>query len=95
MMSRLFFKYYLDVTKYNLIFCAFIFILHPGILELIILFATVGGLVSFVMYRYFQNIEYYFYINRGISKSHLQTKTAAINLLISSLLVISWTTYYR
>jgi hypothetical protein len=95
-MSRLFFKYYLDVTKYNVVFCILFLIITPSIVEFIVLFGTVGVVASFMAYRYFQNIEYYFYINRGLSKTHLQLKTFLINMVASSvLLIILWSTYYR
>jgi hypothetical protein len=95
-MSRLFLKYYFDVTKYNVVFCILFFILRPNIIEFIILFGTIGVVVSFMAYKYFQNIEYYFYANGGLSKTHLQLKTFIINLVASSIiLVILWSTYYR
>jgi hypothetical protein len=95
-MSRLFFKYYLDVTKYNAIFCILMCIISPDLIEIIILFGTVGVLISFLAYRYFQDIEYYFYINCGLSKRNLQLKTFIINLAVSSIILITiWGIRYR
>lgn len=88
-MSRLFANYYLDVTKYNVVFCILICIIWPDFIEIIMLFGTIGVFVSFVAYRYFQQIEYYFYFNNGLSKRNLQLKTFLINLTICSIILIT------
>jgi hypothetical protein len=96
-MTRLFLNYYFDVIKYNLFFCTLYIIvrsfttnLKTDMIEAIIHFGTLGVIVSFVGYKYFQNIEYYFYINGGLSKRHLQLKTFIINLAISLLILLTW-----
>ncbi len=95
-MSRLFFKYYFDVTKYNVVFCILFLIITPSFVEFIVLFGTIGIVASFMAYRYFQNIEYYFYLNCGLSKRSLQLKTFIINLATSSIMLITiWGIHYR
>jgi len=94
-MSALFFRYYIDVTKYNLFFCVLFTIIRANLIEGIILFGTVGVLISFAAYRYFNNIEYYFYINGGLSKKRLQLTTFVINLVFSSLILLIWCIRYR
>ncbi len=93
-MSALFFRYYIDVTKYNLFFCALYIIILGNLIEGIILFGTAGVLMSFIIYKYFHNIEYYFYINGGLSKNRLKFTTFVINLLISSLIITIWSIRY-
>lgn len=96
-MSRLFFNYYLDTIKFNLIFCLAFYIvssfLRPTLIEISILFGTCGTFLSFVIYKYFNNIEYYFYLNKGISKLYLKRNTFLINIVISVIVIaISCTT---
>jgi len=93
-MSSLFLKYYIDVTKYNLFFCAVFAIIRGNLIEGIVLFGTVGVLISFIIYRYFQNVEYYFYINGGLPKKRLLLTTFIINLAISSLIILLWSIRY-
>jgi hypothetical protein len=65
-------------------------------MDIIVLFGTLGVGVSFIAYQYFQQIEYFFYLNGGLSKRHLQLKTIAINLVLSSIiLIIAWSIRYR
>ena len=94
-MTGLFLNYYFDVTKYNLAFCVFYFVvralttsLKVDIMEAIIQFGTLGVLISFMAFEYFQNIEYDFYINGGLSKRHLKLKAFIINLATSSLILL-------
>ncbi|MDB4920908.1 MAG: hypothetical protein JWQ54_2891 [Mucilaginibacter sp.] len=101
-MARLFFNYYFSVTKYNLLFCIFFAIvrslttnLWADITEAIILFGTFGVLISFMAYKYFQSIEYCFYINAGLSIRYLQLKTFIINLAASSFILLIWSISYR
>jgi hypothetical protein len=96
-LSRLFFKYYTDVTRYNLAFCI-VLCLFPSanLFEITITFGTAGVLISFWIYKYFQNIEYYFYINKGLTRAHLQVKTFAINFTFSILLLFMlWLIKYK
>jgi hypothetical protein len=101
-MTRLFLNYYFDVIKYNLLFCIFYIIvrslttsLRVDLMEAIIHFGTFGVLISFAAYKYFQSIEYYFYLNAGLSKRYLQLKTFIINLAVSSLILVIWNISYR
>ena len=88
-LSVLFFKYYKDTVRYNLAFCAFFFLFTSGnIIECLVIFSTIGGFVSFGVYQYYQNIEYYFYRNCGITKRQLQIKTLLINLIIAVFIFI-------
>jgi len=91
-LSALFFKYYTDTARYNLAFCFFFFLFSNGnIIECLIIFATIGGFVSFGVYQYYQNIEYYFYRNGGITKRRLQIQTLIINLILAVItLIILW-----
>ena len=86
-MSRLFFNYYLDTTKFNLIFCLIFYILRPNLVEISVLFGTVGTFISFVIYKYYNNIEYYFYLNKGISRLSLKRNTFLINIVISVMII--------
>jgi len=81
------FKYYYDLTQYNLGF-SILFGLIRGINSGIVTFGTFGMLVGFISYRYFQNNQYYFYYNLGISKISLLTVTWLINLTISAFLLL-------
>ncbi|HTN08933.1 hypothetical protein [Agriterribacter sp.] len=54
----------------------------------IISFCSVGMVVSFIIYRYYNNIQYYFYANAGLSKNKLIAQTAAINVTGSTLILL-------
>jgi uncharacterized membrane-anchored protein len=69
-------------------FTVLMFALQPNVFEAIIIFATVGGFVSFMVYGYLQNIEYYFYRNGGLTKKQLQVRTLIVNLVIAVFLFI-------
>lgn len=89
-MSRLFLKYYIDITKYNLLFCLMCTI-SQDFKELIIIFGSFGFFVSVLLYEHFHKIEYYFYRNGGFSKQRLLFIAFSINLSISLLiLVLIW-----
>lgn len=80
-------KYYYDLTRYNLgfsILIGLIISIKAGILS----FGTLGMMVALISYRYFQNNQYYFYYNLGLSKMALILGSWAINLLISILLLL-------
>jgi hypothetical protein len=94
-MSRLFFKYYLDTAFYNVLFCA-LFTVAFGVFECVVLFGTFGTFVSFLVYSRFQNIQYYFYRNAGLSKFNLQVKTVIINLIVALIVgIVLWIIRYR
>lgn len=90
-MTEIYFKYYRDVTKYNLLFCMLVTILTQRIYAGVISFGTIGMVVSLFLYRYYQNIEYYFYLNAGLSKRGIILKTLKINFIISVIIsIILW-----
>jgi len=51
-------------------------------------FMTAGFLLSLFYFELTSKNEYYFYYNKGISKLRLISVTAAINVLIGSILII-------
>jgi len=77
-MNRLFFKYYYDITKINILVSILI-----GLQDIGICFGTFGTLISFFVYRYFKNDQYYFYLNQGFTKKELMFKVFMINFTIS------------
>jgi hypothetical protein len=79
-------KYYYDLTLYNFGFSLLIGLLI-GINTGIVSFGTFGMFVGLISYRYFQNNQYYFYYNLGISKMALITTTWIINFTIAVLLI--------
>ena len=83
-MNRLFLKYYFDITRINVLVTLVIGLLS----NFIICFGTFGVLISFFIYRQFQNEQYYFYLNQGYSKKELMFKVFAINFLIALTLYI-------
>ena len=83
-MSILFFKYYIDITRINIL----VTIIFGYMTNFIICFGTFGMLITFVVYRQFQNEQYYFYLNHGYTKTELMTKVFAINLSIALFLFI-------
>ena len=83
-MSRLFFKYYIDITRINIL----VTLIFGLLTNFIICFGTFGILISFMVYRQFQNEQYYFYLNHGYTKTELITKVFAINLSIAVLLFV-------
>ncbi|MCW3102687.1 MAG: hypothetical protein JWO09_1127 [Bacteroidetes bacterium] len=90
-MSRLFFKYYTDITRINIIVTVIFGLLTSQMWHLstfTICFGTFGTLISFIVYRQFQNAQYYFYLNHGYTKAELMAKVFAINLSIGLLLFI-------
>ena len=90
-MSELFFKYYYDVTKYNIYISILVTIVTQRLYAGVISFGTFGMVGSFFVYRYYQNIEYYFYLNKGLSKKSIILSTFIINFVISIIfLIILW-----
>ena len=65
-MNRLFFKYYFDITRINVLVSIII-----GIQHIAICFGTFGMLISFFIYHYYQREQYYFYLNFGFTKIKL------------------------
>lgn len=79
-------KYYYDLTLYNFGFSVLIGLLIGGNAG-IVSFGTFGMLVGLMSYRYFQNNQYYFYYNLGISKTALIATTWIINFTIAVFLL--------
>jgi hypothetical protein len=93
-MTELFLKYYWDIAKYNLLFCILVNFLTQNSYAAVISFATIGMAVSLFLYSYFHNIEYYFYLNAGLSKKGIILKSFIINAIISLIiLIILWSTH--
>jgi small-conductance mechanosensitive channel len=87
-MSRAFWKFYIDLTKFNLgisFLVAFIASFWDGIL----MFATGGMVLSLLAYSYFHFNEYYLYYNSGLTKARLVLTSWVINIGISILLMIA------
>jgi hypothetical protein len=87
-MKKAFAKYYFDLTRYNVAFSILIGIITSRPNAAIITFLTFGMIVGFLCFRYFQNNQYYFYYNLGISKSKLLLTTWVINALLASILLL-------
>jgi hypothetical protein len=82
-MNRIFFKYYFDITKINVLVSIVI-----GLQYIAICFGTYGILISFMIYRYYKNDQYYFYLNQGFTKTELMLKVFLINFTISFILLL-------
>jgi hypothetical protein len=54
----------------------------------IISFGSIGMLVALFIYRYYQNVEYYFYLNAGLTKKGIIVRSFLINALIATLLLL-------
>ena len=90
-MTELFFKYYYDITKYNVLVSILVFILTQQLFAGVLSFGTFGMAISLALYRHYQNIEYYFYLNAGLSKKIMILNAFIINLVISIILsAILW-----
>jgi hypothetical protein len=68
--------------------CLVIFILTHNMYATFISFGTIGLIISLFIYRYYQHIEYYFYLNAGLSKRGMIAKVFKINITISIILTI-------
>ena len=90
-MTELFLKYYWDVAKYNLLFCILVKIFTQNSYAAVISFGTIGMAVSLILFGYYHDIEYYFYLNAGLSKKAIILKSFTINAIISLIiLIILW-----
>lgn len=79
-------KYYFDLTRYNLGFSIVIGLFTFRPIIGVGIFATVGMLFGLVCYRHYQNNQYYFYYNLGISKFKLILITWVINGFVTAFL---------
>jgi hypothetical protein len=86
-MTQAVLKYYYDLTKYNVVFSLLIgFVTHHAFVG-ILTFGTFGILVGLMCFKRFQNNQYYFYYNLGISKVKLISITCVINLFITAIIL--------
>jgi hypothetical protein len=83
-MNRLLLKYYYDITRINIL----VTILIGLLTDIIICFGSFGILISFIIYRYYQNDQYYFYLNHGYTKTELMFKVFMINFTIALILFL-------
>jgi len=80
-------RYYRDITAYNLGLSAFVFVyqlINTGEFKgsLILsgfLFAVFGTGLGILAFNYFQKQQYYMYYNLGFSKAYLISKSWGIN----------------
>ncbi len=86
-MYRAVYKYYYDVTRFNLAFSILIGALR-GVLSGVIMLGTLGMVIGLLCYQYFQKDQYYFYYNLGLSKPKLITITWVINAAACLLILI-------
>lgn len=80
-------KFYLDVTKYNVLFSVLIGGLR-GVIPGIACLGTFGMIVGIICYEYYRSNQYYFYYNLGFTKLKLIATTWIINLIFSTLLLL-------
>ena len=83
------FRYFLDLAKYNILFSSLggwfgVSIGRPFTAFFLLSFVSAGFLASIGMYAYFQNDEYYFYHNKGLSKLALNISAAIANASLSA-----------
>lgn len=71
------FKYYIDVTIFNLCFSIIVGIISPfgGFMT----FGTIGNLIGILCYNMFYKEQYYFYYNRGMNKKRLYSVLFKVN----------------
>ena len=85
---RLFLKYYSDVNKFNLLISLIVSTISQNLSAGIISFGSIGLAASFIIYRYYYNIQYYFYANAGLSRIKLVVQAAAVNAILSILILL-------
>ena len=84
----LFLKYYTDVNKFNLLVSSIPLLLNQSFAVSVLSFGSFGMVASFIIYRYYYNIQYYFYANAGLSKMKLMMRAAVINIILSTLILL-------
>lgn len=82
-MSHAFWKYYMDVTRYNIAISVILALITLNPLNGIVCLATGGMVIGLYCYKQFQQSQYYFYYNIGITKRKLITFTWLINIALS------------
>lgn len=86
-MKQAILKYYYDLTRYNIGFSVLIGFITLRPFVGIVTFGTFGMFVGLICYKSFQNNQYYFYYNLGISKSKLIAITWIINISVTVFLL--------
>ena len=81
-MPELFLKYYFDVTKYNILVAFLVAFVSLNLRGGILSFGTFGMVISLFIYKYYKDIEYYFYLNAGLTKSRMMVGVFAVNFII-------------
>jgi hypothetical protein len=83
-MNGAFWKYYVDVTRYNVAVSMAVGLVSADALKAIFCFVTGGMLLSIICYQQLQNNQYYFYYNLGLTKKRLILTTWLVNLIIAA-----------
>jgi len=83
---RIFFNYYKIVQSVNLPI-SFLFGYIYGLAAFVISFTTLGLFLSVFYFDLYYKNSYYFYFNRGFSKSKLIGISFIVNVLIAAILI--------
>ncbi|WP_255083200.1 hypothetical protein, partial [Zhouia amylolytica] len=75
---RAFWKYYKDVTIFNLVF-SIIFGIISNYFWGLISFCSLGIIIGLLGFQYFKKQEYYLYLNLGYTKLSLIKNTFVLN----------------
>jgi hypothetical protein len=94
-MSKALWKYYYDVTRYNLAFSMVLTLITLKPLNGIVSLATGGMVIGLYCYKQLQHSQYYFYYNLGITRTRLICTTWLINLVLSGLLAFLFLIFNR
>lgn len=84
LMTRAFWKYYLDLTKFNFAI-SFLLAFVIGPFGGIFMFLSGGMVLSLVAYSFFHANEYYLYYNLGLTKARLVLTSYVTNIGIAIL----------
>ena len=87
MYSRAIWKYYLDITIFNLPFSLF-FLVVSGLLWGLVMFSSFGILIGYIGFQAFKSEEYLGYYNLGFTKFNLLKRVWLINASASSLIFL-------
>jgi hypothetical protein len=87
-MRKAFWKYYYDVTRYNVAFSLVLALITLNPLNGIVSLATGGMVVGLYCYQQFQHSQYYLYYNLGITKRRLILTTWMTNIALSGLVAL-------
>ena len=83
-MTWAFWKYYLDLTKFNIAISVLLaFVVGP--FGGIFLFFTGGMGLSLIAYSFFHANEYYLYYNLGLTKVRLVLTSSIVNIGVAAL----------